>query len=182
MGPLARISELKEIELMLPPSGGLPGATLQQIRWPAERIADTPEEALSRLFLLPGSRYSDPEFSWRYAVSPGGIGFLNSSALGEEFRSNLFVGAATAPPNPGNLLGGYLFRFNLTDDRQAVAVSDPRLEDRVADNTAKYDITENESLLIGRDFGISTDIQTGPNGNLYVVSLSRSAIYEIFSP
>ena len=29
-------------------------------------------------------------------------------------------------------------------------------------------------------FGIGTDIQTAPNGNLFVVSLSNGAIYEIF--
>ena len=29
-------------------------------------------------------------------------------------------------------------------------------------------------------FGVGTDIQTGPNGNLFVVSLSNGAIYEIF--
>ena len=175
MGPLARIAEFKSIELTLPPSGGLPGAELQQARWPAARIADTPDEALARLFLPAGSSYSEPEFSWKYAVSPGGIGFLNSSALGAEFNGDLFLGAATP-----TLVGGQLFRMKLTADRQAVAVSDPRVEDRVADNTAKYDVTESESLLIGRDFGVSTDIQTGPNGNLYVVSLSRGTVYEIF--
>lgn len=180
MGPVARIAEFKSIELTLPPSGGLAGAELQQVRWPAARIADTADEALARLFAPPGSRYSDPEFSWKYAVSPGGIGFLNSSALGAEYTGDLFMGAATAPPNPGSLEGGYLFRMNLTADRLAIAVSDPLLEDRVADNTAKFSITESESLLVGRDFGISTDIQTGPNGNLYVVSLSRGTVYEIF--
>jgi hypothetical protein len=59
-------------------------------------------------------------------------------------------------------------------------VDDPRLEDRVADNNNKFDITESESLLIGTDFGIGTDVETGPNGNLFVVSLSKGAIYEIF--
>jgi aldose sugar dehydrogenase len=59
-------------------------------------------------------------------------------------------------------------------------VDDPRLEDRVADNTAKFEITESETLLFGRNFGIGTDIETGPNGNLFVVSLSDGAIYEIF--
>ncbi len=132
------------------------------------------------MFLPPGSRYSEPEFSWKYAVAPGALGFLSGAALGEEYTGDMFVGAATAPPNPGSLAGGYLFRFNLTTDRQAIAVSDPLLEDRVADNTAKFSITESKSLLIGRDFGISTDIQTGPNGNLYVVSLSRGTVYEIF--
>jgi hypothetical protein len=58
-------------------------------------------------------------------------------------------------------------------------VNDPRLKDRVADNRAKYGLTESESLLIGRGFGVGTDIQTGPNGNSYVVSLTEGAIYEI---
>ena len=53
-------------------------------------------------------------------------------------------------------------------------------DDRVADNLHKWEITESESLLIGRNFGVGTDIQTGPNGNLFVVSLSNGAIYEIF--
>ena len=37
-------------------------------------------------------------------------------------------------------------------------------DDRVADNLAKHEITESESLLIGRDFGVGTDIETGPTG------------------
>ena len=36
-----------------------------------------PEEALSRLFRLPGSFYSAPEFSWKFEVAPAGIGFLS---------------------------------------------------------------------------------------------------------
>jgi hypothetical protein len=76
--------------------------------------------------------------------------------------------------------GGYLFHFNLTGNRREIAVDDPRLDDRVADNNAKHDITESESLLFGTGFGVSTDIETGPNGNLFVVSLSAGAVYEIF--
>ena len=45
----------------------------------------------------------------------------------------------------------------------------------MADNLAKFDITESETLLFGRNFGVGTDIQTGPNGNLYVVSNSEGA-------
>jgi hypothetical protein len=40
-------------------------------------------------------------------------------------------------------------------------------------------MTESESLVFGTDFGIVTDIETGPNGNLFVVSLDHGAIYEI---
>ncbi|MGH3452403.1 MAG: PQQ-dependent sugar dehydrogenase, partial [Haloechinothrix sp.] len=169
MGPVARISQYKEIETS-PEFFGL-----QQIRWPPTNIADTPEEALSRLFTLPGSHFSDPEFSWKFEVAPAGIGFVEGRGLGPQFDGDLFVGAART-----FLEGGHLFHFNLTGNRRKIGVDDPRLEDRVADNLAKFDITESESLLIGRNFGIGTDIQTGPNGNLFVVSLSDGAVYEIF--
>jgi aldose sugar dehydrogenase len=175
MGPVERIQQFKQIELTLPPSGGVPGAHLQQARWPATRIADTPQEALSRLHTLPGSHYSDPEFSWKFAVPPAGIGFLSSRALGPQYHNDLFAGAATPLTT-----GGYLFRFDLTGNRRKIAVDDPRLEDRVADNNAKHDITESESLLFGTNFGVGTDVETGPNGNLFVVSLTHGAVYEIF--
>jgi glucose/arabinose dehydrogenase len=167
-GPVARIAQFKAIETTFPPVG------LQQARWPPSNIANTPQEALSRLFMLPGAHYSDPEFAWKFEVAPAALGFLNSRALGPQYEGDLFLGGATA-----NLLGGHLFHFNLTGNRRQIAVDDPRLADRVADNTAKNDLTESESLLIGRDFGVMTDIETGPNGNLFVVSLTRGAIFEI---
>jgi len=170
-GPVARIAEFKQIETTFP----APPGALQQLRWPPANIANTPAEAQSRLFMLPGAKYSDPAFSWKWEVAPGGIGFVNSSALGSQFQNDLFVGAATPL-----LQGGYLFHFNLTGNRTKIAVDDPRLQDRVADNLAKHEITESESLLIGRDFGVVTDIETGPNGNLFVVSLTQGTVYEIF--
>jgi aldose sugar dehydrogenase len=175
MGPVSRIAQFKQIELTLPPSGGLPGAGLQQLRWPPTNIADSPLQALLRLVWLPGSRYSDPELSWKFAVPAGGIGFLRGSGLGGEYRNDLFVGAATP-----NTLGGHLFHLDLTKNRRSFDFEDPRLRDLVADNLAKHDITESESLLFGSDFGVGTDIETGPNGNLFVVSLSHGAVYEIF--
>jgi glucose/arabinose dehydrogenase len=139
---------------------------------------DTPLGALSRLFELPGSQYRDPELSWRFDVAPAGLGFLNGRALGLLYDGDLFLGAAR-----DELEGGYLFRIRLSLDRRRIGVIDLRLLlDRVADNLCKFDITESERLLFGRDFGIGTDIQTGPNGNLFVVSLSHGAIYEIFRP
>ena len=168
MGPVDRIAEFKEIEVSRP--GGL-----QQIRWPPENIADSPGEALARLFMLPDAQYSDPEFSWKFAVAPAGIGFVSSRALGPQYQGDLVVGAART-----FLLDGYLFRFNLTGNRRQIGVDDPRLEDRVADNEDKFDLTESESLVFGQNFGIGTDIHTGPNGNLYVVSLSNGSVYEIF--
>ena len=167
MGPVSRIRQFKRIEVANSNS-------LQQLRWPPTNVADSPTEARSRLFALPGSSYSNPEFSWKYAVAPAGIGFVRGAGLGRKYRGDLFVGAART-----NLKGGYLFHFNLTRKRNSVAVNDPLLKDRVADNRAKFDLTESESMLIGRGFGVGTDIQTGPDGSLYVVSLTGGAIYEI---
>jgi glucose/arabinose dehydrogenase len=168
IGPIDRVAEFKSIETTLAPGD------LQQQRWPPSRIADTPTEARSRLFMLPGATYDDPEFSWRYAVAPAAIGFMNGAALGPQYNGDLFVGASRV-----TLENGYLFRLNLTGNRRAIATDDRRLEDRVADNNAKFDITESESLRFGAGFGVGTDIQTGPNGNLYVVSLSNGVVYEI---
>ena len=180
MGPVNRIQQFKTIETTVTPSPPDPNAPngyfgLQQLRWSPENIADSPAEALSRLFELQGSAYSAPEFSWRYEVAPGGIGFAGG-ALGEQFAGDLFMAAARDA-----LEGGHLFHFNLTGNRRAIAVDDPRLRDRVADNRFKFDLTESESLLIGRNFGVAPDVLTGPNGNLYVVSISKSTIYEIFA-
>jgi len=167
MGPSSRISDFKSIEVAR-------GDSLQQARWPPHLLADTPTDALARLFMLPGAHYTEPEFSWKYAVAPAGIGFVRGRALGAQYEGDLFVGASRV-----TLLNGFLFRFKLTTDRHMLALSDARLADRVADNNDKFDLSESESLLIGHDFGVTTDSQTGPNGDLYVVSLSNSAVYEI---
>src|SRR5204862_4621041 len=102
------------------------------------------------------------------------LGFVQGRGIGPQFEGDMFVGAART-----FLVGGFLFRFKLTPDRQHFLFSDSRLNDLVADNDDKFDIKESESLLIGRDFGITTDIETAPNGNLFVVSNSNGAVYEI---
>ncbi len=129
-------------------------------------MTDTGQDALSRMFALPSSHYSDPEFSWKFVLAPAAMGFVAGGGLGSQFEGDLFVGFSTL-----DRLGGPLFRFNLTGNRRKLAVADPRLDDRVADNLTFHDMTESESLLVGRDFGIVTDIETGPNGHLFVVSL-----------
>jgi glucose/arabinose dehydrogenase len=172
IGPLSRLAEYKAIETTSLHHEDFPN--LQQFRWGPENIAATPAEALSRLFVLPGSRYSDPEFSWKHVLAPAAIGFLGSRALGPQYQGDLFVGFSTTDTEAGPL-----FHINLTGNRQKIAVDDPRLEDRVADNVTFHDITESESLRFGTGFGIVTDIETAPNGNLFVVSLDQGAIYEI---
>ncbi len=169
MGPSSRVTQFKEIETSAQFSG------LQQIRWPPTNIADTEAEALSRLFMLPGAHFSDPEFSWKFEVAPAGLGFVRGRALGPQYNGDLFMGGAR-----DFLFSGHIFRLEITDNRRKVGVDDPRIEDRVADNLGKFEVTESESLVWGQNFGLTTDILQGPNGNLFVLSNTHGALYEVF--
>jgi aldose sugar dehydrogenase len=171
-GPASRVADFKAIETTALHHEDFPN--LQQFRWGPERIADTPAEALSRLFVLPGSQYSDPEFSWKHVLAPAAIGFMTGRGLGPQYDGDLFVGMSVPEP-----LGGPLFNLNLTGNRRAIGVDDPRLADRVADNATFHDMGESESLLIGTGFGVVTDIEPSPDGTLYVVSLDQGTIHEV---
>jgi aldose sugar dehydrogenase len=177
MGPPERLTQYKAIETSpdIDPCLGTPYFGLQQLRWSPTLIANTPAQALSRLFRLPGSHYSAPEFSWKFELAPGAIGFVRGRSLGSQYEGDLFVGGARSI-----LQGGHLFHFNITGNRRKIDVDDYRLEDRVADNVCKFDLTESESLLIGRNFGTVTDLQNGPRGNLFVVSIDTGSVFEIF--
>ena len=175
-GPVGRIKDWKFIEI------NEFGRVLQQVRYPPTRAAYTPAAALAKLFMLPGAVYKDPELSWRYEVGPSGATFVQGTALGAVHTGTLWFGSARSFQQVGGT-GGSLFRISLTADRLNVDTSaDPRLADKVADNlfrATKFDATESETLLIGRGFGITASIEQGPDGNLYVVSLSDGTIYRI---
>lgn len=172
MGPSSRVADFRNIETTALHHETFPN--LQQFRWGPENIATSATEARTRLFDIAGSQYSEPEFSWKYVLAPSAIGFQDGRGLGSSYDGDLFVGFSTL-----DTLGGPLFRFNLTGNRRNIAVDDPRLNDRVADNLTFHDMTESESLLFGTNFGVVTDIETGPDGHLYVVSLIDGVIYEI---
>ena len=177
MGPASRVAQFKAIETdPTAPQPFTPNGYfgLQQTRWSPTNIADTPAEALSRMVMFPGAQFKDPELAWKFEVAPGGIGFLDSPKLGSRYRGDLFMAGAR-----DLLEGGHLFRIELSGDRRSVAPTDSRLNDRVADNVNKWEITESESLRFGSNFGVGTDVQTGPDGHLYVVSLTKGAVYEI---
>jgi aldose sugar dehydrogenase len=175
-GPLSRFAQFKEIETTQFNSA------LQQVRFPPTRLAYTPALATARMFTLPGSIYVDPDFSWKYEIGPAGTTFVTGNALGAEYNGTMWMGSARSFQQVGNN-GGSLYRFKFTGDRMHVDVSaDPRLADRVADNLfspTKFEGTESETLLIGQGFGITPDIEQGPDGNLYVVSNTDNVIYKI---
>jgi glucose/arabinose dehydrogenase len=166
-GPISRIAQFKQIETTQFSS------SLQQVRYPPTRIAYSPALALSRMVMLPGAVYVDPAFSWKFEVAPAGAAFISGSGLGASNAGSLWIGTAV----PSN---SRLYRLRLTASRTQVDTSaDPRLADKVADNAAKYDPTESETLIVGSGFGATPDMLQGPDGALYVVSISDGAIYRI---
>ena len=171
-GPLHRFFEFKDIEV------NQFGGALQQVRFPPTRLAHSPGNARTQLFMLPGATYVDPELSWKYEVAPAGTTFVKGTALGAQHDGTLWIGSARAFSQVGGT-GGSLYRITLSRNRRKVDVSDPRLADGVADNLTKFDPTESESLIIGRGFGTTPSIEQGPDGNLYVVSITDGAIYKI---
>jgi uncharacterized protein (TIGR03118 family) len=184
------LAEFKAVELQRDP------VAMQQTRWPTANIPDTPEQALSQLVMLPGAHYNPPVFSVRAELPPAGLGFLNSSALGSQYQNALFEGEARdnfpGSPfrDPREQFDGALFVFQPNSDRSGLDFGgDPniRTTDNVFQNNSDFDVMGDTSFLLGTHFGVLTDIETGPDGNLYVVSLSGGdasiggAVFKIFS-
>lgn len=108
--------------------------------------------------------YSDPEFSWQKPVAPTAISFVKSDKL-SDYADSVFVGDC----NTGNL-----YRFNLNSDRTGFVFESPGLSDNV------HNVDESmDEIIFGTGFGCVTDIEVGPDGLLYIVSLSEEKIFRI---
>ena len=186
MGPLHRTEDYKSIELAAGVGANGPNG-LQQQRFPATAIQDDFNRARQQMVGIPGSKLRDPEFSWKHATPPAGLGFIDGTGLGAQYDGDLIVGSAVsrpvAPPPSVMANPGHLYRFRLNGGRTELAFDDPRLKDKVADNIGRDDWqTEGDEILWGLNFGIVTDIQTGPDGALYLVSPSSGTIRKISKP
>ena len=125
-------------------------------------------QGISDLFQVPGSHYSDPQFSWLDTVGPTGIVFFNSPQLGAEYQNNAFV---------GDINNGTLYRFKPNAARNGFDFVDSGLADLVADNA-----TELSELIFGTGFSGITDLKVGPDGLLYVLAFSQGKIFVISRP
>ena len=110
------------------------------------------------------SHYSNPEFTWTEPVDPTALEFLTSSALGEEYENDMFV---------SDMSNGTIYRFELTENRSALAL-EGALDDTVA-NTPE----EAENAIFGTGFEGITDIKTGPDGYLYILSFADGALFRV---
>lgn len=132
----------------------------RQVMGPIERAGKT----IGSLVQLEGSHYADPVFSWRQSEGVTDIEFLNSTKLGDKYAYNIFV---------GDINNGNLYFFTVNEDRTGLELGGAGLEDLVADNDA-----EARAVTLGTGFRGITDIETGPDGYLYVLSYSGN-VYRI---
>jgi glucose/arabinose dehydrogenase len=127
---------------------------------PIERGNVTSENDLVNFLGYPSSSssYADPVFSWGRAVGVTDIEFYNSDKLGDDYTNNIFVADAN---------NGYLYYFEVNEDRSALQFEHPR----IADDLVASNDRERAAVIFGTGFPSSiTDIETGPDGYLYVLT------------
>jgi aldose sugar dehydrogenase len=139
----------------------------RQVMGPISTSGITEDELVN----FPNSKYADPVFSWLPSIGITDIEFLNSAKLGDKYVNNIFVG------DIGDLTNGYLYYFEVNEVRTGIkfdsnssSSSQTGLTDLVADNEQ-----EMSAIALGTDFGGITDIETGPDGFLYILTLDRES-------
>ena len=113
----------------------------------------------------PGYTYHDPQFSWEKTVAPTGIAFTSPQGFGK-YQNSVFVGDC----NNGNV-----YRFQLNQNRTGFVFNSP---DLAADKEVKRGHSMKE-IVFATGFGCISDVVIGPDGMLYVTSLSAGTIYRI---
>ena len=138
-----------------------------KVMGPIARTNITVEKDLK---IFNGAKYKDPLFNWYGPVGVTDIEFLTSTMLGEKYENNIFV---------GDINNGNLYFFEVNEDRTGLKFQDPRLGDLVADPVPDGEDSEVSSLILGEGFGRITDIETGPDGFLYILTYEDGKIYRI---
>lgn len=104
-------------------------------------------------------KYSSPEFTWNQPVGVTSIKFLDSNKLGKDYQNDLFV---------GDFSRGNLYHFDLNENRDKLVLHGV-LGDEIADND-----DELQSIVLADGFNGITDLEVGPDGDLYVLSFAGS--------
>jgi aldose sugar dehydrogenase len=146
-------AEYDEINIVLPGFN----SGWNRVMGPIGREAAT---AAENLVQFQGSHYADPVFSWLRSEGVTDMEIFNSSSLGERYAYNMFV---------GDINNGNLYFFTINSNRTGLELGGiAGLEDLVADNAEELN-----AVIFGRGFsGGITDIETGPDGYLYILTLS----------
>ena len=111
-------------------------------------------------------KYRDPELVWINTAGPTGIKFLSSDIYGPQYKNDLFV---------GDVHNGRLYHFKLNGDRTHLI-----LEGDLASKVIRTPRAEGiDQILLGEGFGGITDLELGPDGYLYIVSIGQGKIFRL---
>ncbi len=121
-------------------------------------------------WFAPGAFYNDPQFSWFDPIAPTAIAFIETPKLGCQREDRMLVASTNCDE---------LYLFELNTGRDGILLSAPELQDEVADNLPDRCVDELDELRFAAGMVIPTDIETGPDGLVYVVSLIDGAVYRI---
>jgi glucose/arabinose dehydrogenase len=139
----------------------------RQVMGPISKCSITEDELVN----FPNSKYADPVFSWLPSLGITDIEFLNSSKLGDKYTHDIFIG------DIGDLTTGNLYYFEVNEDRTGIKFDNSSsignqagLTDLIADNEEELSAT-----ALGTAFGGITDIETGPDGFIYILTLDRAS-------
>ncbi len=108
--------------------------------------------------------YHDPQFTWDKPVAPTAISFVDSDKF-PSYKNSVLVGDC----NNGNL-----YKFELNQNRDGFVFQSPQLQDNIVNTGDSMD-----EIILGTGFGCMTDIKVGPDGLVYIVSLSDGNIYRL---
>lgn len=128
----------------------------KKLMGPISQSEVTKEELVN----LNGSNYSNPVFSWNPSLGVTDIEFFDSNNFGDTYKNNIFV---------GDINNGNIYYFKVNETRNGLDFTDLNISsDLVADGAEK------DSLIWGNGFKGITDLETGPDGNLYVLTFDES--------
>ena len=102
-------------------------------------------------------KYRPPELTWNTTVAPTGLSFLNSTRIGKQYENDMFV---------GDYLHGNIYHFKLNKNRTGLDLHGP-LADTIVSSPSEI-----QGVILGYGFGRITDIKTGPDGYLYILSVN----------
>ena len=110
--------------------------------------------------------YEEPKLVWTRSTGLTGIIFLDSDRLGDQYRNDMFVGSVN---------NGHIYHFELNSQRNDVAVPQA-LATRLIQNPINVGA---QNVIFASGLGGVTDLTVGPDGYLYIVSISQGKIFRI---
>ncbi len=131
------------------------------------RAASAINESLDLVDFGGKGKYSAPEFVWNKRVAPTALKFLNSRQLGEKYQNDLFVASFNF---------GEIYDFDLNGSRT-------KLEPSNKSNSTIMEKLDVKNVMFAQRLGQITDMDVGPDGNLYILSkyLDTPTIFKIYS-